>query len=526
MNLRNASIINSAAITKLSDNVEAKLQVFADVINELGNKLNAEKSNSATLFYRTYAVLMLHSKINLLQSHLMALKSMYESCNKHQLSHLAVPTSDLSVILSKHRAPLRNLGLELLYENIEFNYNVDKATCILINSEILNIEVQVPIKEVGTDYRVLSLDPLSFLYNSLRCKLVNEPVLMAYNGEIVVSLHGVKSFGHPKTFLLPRHQTQDRIPACALSLLKEEDPQLLVAECPLLCTNTSQTIVEPLAENFYSVLNPSANLHVICTGRVVRKLYNITQGRYEVTMPCNCNLQEENESSKLLIREERNCKLSAPQRVWVGNTWAGNSFSKLPIFVPPSSAAKRFENVTLPDLQLVTPTPLETGSGWTNMPLYKSGKVETTLFSVLCASVFAGFLYFIKTNIGLFACGGVVLRILRRCNGLGSCCRRQRAVHGVPEMTPATKHDLELGQRVSERVPRPAPRTPSLPALRVAYQSGTGPRRSLSMRLPGGREWMSDLGNVSTRARQSPSPSPPPSHRAAASARTHCELCP
>lgn len=403
---------------------------------------------------------MLHSKINFLQTHLLALKSLYESCNRHTLSHLAVPTSELRRILQRQAEALNTAGQEFVYSSPEWYYKVEKTTCVLIDDRTLRIVFQAPVRDVGTDFRVMSLSPLQFVYDSLRCKLVSDKVYFAIHGQEVLSLDRLEPFGNPSTYVLPRHVSPGNIPDCVLALLHEDQLSVLASACPLHCSPANQTVIEPLTDHVYSVLNPTADLNIVCAGILSKKLVKLTHGRYEVEMPCNCNLQAD--GGRVLIKGLANCNARAPAAVRVSTAWAEKEFSLPPVFLTSNVTDDLPLNVTMPELVIITPPSLEMPT-WTDMDLYKSGKVETVLFSLLSLTTLAGLAYWAGPRLG---CSAISSALALLTGGL-PCCRAGRTQTQPPQDEEAARaptpeaHGAPAGDiplRPLDKAPRPTPR--------------------------------------------------------------------
>lgn len=389
-----------------------------------------------------------------------------------------MPPADLQAILERDKVVLRNNEMEYVYEKTEFYYNMQKATCVLEGPTKLKIILEVPIKEANSEFRVFSLAPLSFVYKSMSCQIVKEKLLIAFNGEMFVNLRESEMFGKPKTFLLPRQVSPCEIPKCVLALLKENDVTQIVDNCPLFCAEAHSITVQPLGNDTFSVLNPNSATNIVCDSRVVQKLEKLEFGRYEIVLPCHCNVQEELNGGNIVIREMKLCTNST-KAIQIRLNWAGQNFSPLPIFIPVVNNTKILEeNVTLPELRLVTPAPIPTNDVWQDMPNFGSGQLETVIFSVAGLGLTAAGLYFVLAKCDVLP----YLRLCFQCCGKVVRCCCSRTPPSAKQNQTVEMNSLNAGRQETERrmadddrpLDRDSCRVPPSPTLIRSRLAGLG----------------------------------------------------
>lgn len=164
---------------------------------------------------------------------------------------------------------------------------------------------------------------------------------------------------------------------------------------------------------------------------------SITNGRYEVTLPCDCAAQEM--ASRQVVIQHRPWCQSSPT-VHVSTDWTDDHFSTINLVVPNEHLPViQASNISMPELHLVTPAPLPEGDIWKDLPLVGSGKVEVVIFSVFGLAGFGLLIYFLQTRLKLFTCLWKSMCCIKKC-----CCTppktyRQTDVNHEPSQVPTPR---------------------------------------------------------------------------------------
>ena len=431
----NSTVSQANYLQNLSVALQAHLNTLGSSITTLESELINVTDVTDYVLRRHLGNLVLKSKIDLLQTHLSALRSIYESCNAGRLSRLAVNIESLSNMLSHEIKGLSQKEQEFVFPNVNYLYTLDNVHCSLEAKDTLSISLALPIKSVGQEFKVLSIAPLKFIYDKQTCQLVKSTVKLAHDGETFFPLDPALSFGKPLTYLVRRFVSESATPRCVQSLLKEVDVNNIVDNCPLLCENVEQTTIEELSANVFSVLNPHSALHIVCDGKVRTTVKPLIFGRYEIRLPCECNLQDAEDSTAMFVHQSRYCGGATNTTLSVTDTWADDRFSSAPLFIfRQNSSNIKDINVTLPALTFITPAPPAFNHVWHDMPLASSGKAESILLSLAGLALTGLGVYWVLGKLGLLPC------IASGFSGLWSvalwCCRS--AATSTPEQQEAT----------------------------------------------------------------------------------------
>lgn len=83
------------------------------------------------------------NKINILQTHLLSLRSIYEKCKSNVLPKILVDKDALVNALSNEEYVLEEHGFELVYgtEIVSKYYELETVTCVLKRRQILEISI-------------------------------------------------------------------------------------------------------------------------------------------------------------------------------------------------------------------------------------------------------------------------------------------------------------------------------------------------------------------------------------------------
>jgi hypothetical protein len=154
------------------------------------------------------------------------------------------------------------------------------------------------------------------------CQIVKDKLFVAVNKYNFIGLDEHMSVGNPKCFVINRHFSQPLVPRCVEILLKDYNLETVYDNCALQCASVNQTAVENIEHQTFSILNPTDSLLVVCNGRAHARLPPISSGRYEVEVPCECNVQSDKDSSTVLIRAHSNCNSKNASTFKVNMHWA------------------------------------------------------------------------------------------------------------------------------------------------------------------------------------------------------------
>lgn len=172
--------------------------------------------------------------------------------------------------------------------------------------------------------------------------------------------------------------------------------------------------------------------------------------RHDVTLPCDCAAQELN--GAVIISPSPWCQHSPA--ITLSKEWAGAKFTALEVVAPRDHALTlRQLQVKMPDLNLVTPSPLPSGNTWHDLPLVGSGKIETVLWSAFGLTVtgLVSICLWLQAKFSLFTYLFKAISCLCRC-----CCARQKRTdsQNVPDRPRPAPHKSVTFQRDSpEEIP-------------------------------------------------------------------------
>lgn len=152
--------------------------------------------------------------------------------------------------------------------------------------------MDIPLKDANRKWKVMTVQLLKFLVDGKTCQSVKKPVRIATNGTDIRELSDTPKLCNLDIYMLPRHNSQSRLSACVAKLLTASDVLEISSVCKLLCTDTVHSTVELLESNKYSILNPAAEIVIVCANKLVPKVQKISTGRIELFVPCHCSVQE------------------------------------------------------------------------------------------------------------------------------------------------------------------------------------------------------------------------------------------
>lgn len=115
--------------------MDSNLRILAEKVNDVAREMESRMFDADSVARRIVLNQLLLTKIHLLNTHLLTLRALFLSCKEQKLSHLAVPTNDLSLILKKESVLLSRKNTKFLFaaENVEINiiYCVEVCVCSL-----------------------------------------------------------------------------------------------------------------------------------------------------------------------------------------------------------------------------------------------------------------------------------------------------------------------------------------------------------------------------------------------------------
>lgn len=397
--LINATQTNFGILQQHQSQLEANMDHFSKIYNRLVVEVGDFEIESELLAVQIVSTNTLFTKINILQTHLLALRSIYDKCQDHLLPKIVIDERSLRAALTGHQKVLEENALRFVYgvESLSEYYALETATCTLVNKQVLEVTLSVPLTDARSEWRVLEILPLKFLHEGSTCNIVDSPVKIASNGVEIRDLSIVEKFGDLDIFMLPRENSQSQMSNCVHKLLKQANVQDIAIACELSCTTTYHSTVQRLGNDKYSVLNPGSDIAVICNNVVKHKIPTVENGRVEVILPCHCTVQEMSGTQLTLISTVRTCNanLNKNNTLKVNMDWASDNFEPYELF----ATARSFENLKIKNLTSVpiALVKVETFDGkaissWQGLPITSSGWVEICLWTVFFVLLF-GLLY-------------------------------------------------------------------------------------------------------------------------------------
>ncbi|XP_052127463.1 uncharacterized protein LOC127750281 [Frankliniella occidentalis] len=398
-NLITASQQNFETLKKHQIELEQNLKYFSGVYNSLVKEIGQQGNTFDVVVLKMVSTQTLFNKINILQSHLLALRSIYDKCQDNLLPKIVVDPDTLRAALSKEQGVLEGHAMQLAFnlENVAEYYRLKTVSCKLINKSKLEISLDVPLKDARAEWRVMSIEPVKFLLGGQTCQIVKDRVLIATNGIEIRDLTDVPKVGGLDVYVLPRHNSQSSLSTCIQRLLKQADVTDIANACDLHCADTFYSSVQLLSKTKYSILNPGSTIAVICGNNFLKNIDPLINGRVEIVVPCHCTVQETSGSQLTLVSALRTCNLNlnVNNTVSINMDWASEGFEPYQLFITERTYEKyKVQNVTNNALSLIK---LEKFNGknisnWKNIPITSSGWVEIclwfTIITCLCGIVY------------------------------------------------------------------------------------------------------------------------------------------
>ncbi|XP_052129845.1 uncharacterized protein LOC127751019 [Frankliniella occidentalis] len=442
----NITRINAVKIESANAAIRKDLQSYHTAISQLANAILEHKDQMNYVLKRLLLSIVVNSRISLFQTHLSTIRSVHASCRNGRLSSLVVPEAKLHEVLLNNTANLYANSVKFLLNSISQYYDFALASCTMVEPSIINITLPVPVTSARSAWRAFDVTPLKFLSTSLTCQIVERPLRFASDGVHLRALADPVLIGSSSVYLLPRFHSPSGIDVCLHDLFHINNVSSISKKCPMMCNDITQTTVQLLNSSTFSILNPRYPVQIICLDQMVRILYPINSGRYEVSLPCECAAQDMSPKQEIIIHPRSAC--IATQSMHVDASWAGDRLSSVELFVPKSHvAAVLASNLTLAPLMLVTPSPLPSDSHWENLPLVGGGKVEYVIWSILCVLALLGSCWFLESRFQIFSgCWRVGLCAWRWC-----CVRKSTASPSPPprakDQSHHTSEDIEMEER-------------------------------------------------------------------------------
>ncbi|KAK3917103.1 Retrovirus-related Env polyprotein from transposon 297 [Frankliniella fusca] len=378
--LINASQTNFGKLQEHQHNLESSMKYFAGIYNHLVSKVSEVDNEFDMWAAKMVGTTTLLTKINVLQTHLLALRSIYDKCQANLLPKIVVDENSLREALNNHRKTLDENALKLSYgtEYLYKYYELETAKCTLVNKQSLEINVEVPLTDAKSQWRVLEIHPVKFLHEGSTCQIVKSPVEIASNGIEIRDLSTTTKFGKLDIFMLPRENSQSDLSTCIHKLLKQADVREIAAACELDCVMTFHSTVQLFGPNKYSVLNPGSNIAIICGNVVKQNVPQLENGRVEIMLPCHCTVQEMSGPQLTLITSVRTCNenLNKNNTLTINMDWASDNFEPYELFVPARDYEKlKIKNVSFTPLTLVKLEPFDGSAiaSWKGLPVTSSG---------------------------------------------------------------------------------------------------------------------------------------------------------
>ncbi|KAK3908532.1 Spike glycoprotein [Frankliniella fusca] len=385
---------NFQSVRNHQTELERSMNFFITRFNKLTEEIGKFESELDIVVFKLVGTQTIMNKINILQTHLLALKTVYEKCQDRQLPKFMVTEGDLLNALKKQDTILAQHGLRPVFDlsSLSPYYKMESATCKLSNNESLEIMLDVPLTESNTQFHIMEIEPVPFLLDGITCNIMPETIRVATDGHVIREIRESYKFNSLDVYMLPRHNSQGALSKCIHKLLTNADVESISESCELHCADTLATTAHMLDVNKFSVLNPGSPLAVICGSNLEKNLPRLEQGRYELVIPCPCSVQETTGSQQTIIAALEICNINENKNVTVeiNMEWASDKFEPYQLF----ATKRNFEylkmhNLTIPKLSLTKVEPFKSNalSNWKNIPTYNSGWVEIALWIVIFAAV-------------------------------------------------------------------------------------------------------------------------------------------
>ncbi|XP_034231410.1 uncharacterized protein LOC117639646 [Thrips palmi] len=402
--------VHAVQIQGLSKSMQAMMSEYSKAYNVLATSINDAANEADIIFHKTVMTMQLQTVINMLQSHLLAMKSVYHSCQANVLDRLAISEGELGRILRSKNILLNagDLTLVIPHDQLDLYYLLKTAQCNLISQTSLEVTFQIPITTTGNRWTIFSIQPLFFLLNSQTCSILDKSIVLATDGESVRPLNDQDVLHNKLVKVLPRVSDNDGLTNCIHKILMGMEVAELQNHCKINCIDKRENTVQTIGPDHFSVLNPTTDLEIVCQNMIISSLKMLSSGRNEIVLPCYCSLLQQGTTKRTVIPAGHACVMpkGISAHVNVDNSWSDiGDFSLLEVFVPRNHAiALLAENVTLPPIELATVAPYgTTGSSWKKMPLYKSGWIETIFFFLITVAAIAAFAYYVESKTSLLS---------------------------------------------------------------------------------------------------------------------------
>ncbi|KAK3923494.1 Translation initiation factor IF-2 [Frankliniella fusca] len=389
-NLIKATNQNVESLSNHQKDIENNMNFFVDRFNKLVDVIGKFESDFDVAMFKIAGTATIMNKINILQTHLLSIKSIHEKCQDNLLPKIVVPEESLRQALKAQKEILDEHALELIFDDDSFStyYSMETAKCVLVKNESMQITFDVPLKDSRANFFVMDIVPIKFLLHGRTCQIVKETVRIATDGITIRDLTNSPKLGQLDIYVLPRENSQSAISTCVHKLLTHADVDTIASACDLHCVDTLQSTAQAIGTNKFSILNPSAPLAIICGSNLVKNLPTLENGRYDVTVPCHCSVQETVGMQEILISAIRTCSLNLGlnSSVSINMDWAGESFEPYELFATERDISElKLNNVTLPELKLVQVDDFKSNalSTWRSIPVYSSGWVEIFLWILI-----------------------------------------------------------------------------------------------------------------------------------------------
>ena len=239
----NITTQNFMQMHSLSKTIDANIKNLANQINSFQTQMAKTTSEDEILIFRLATSSMFSTKINLLLTHLATLKSLFEGCHSHTLSHLAVSREQLLAAMGNEEIVLKRKNARFVHGPaiIESVYSYKTAQC-LVNRDysVLSVSLSLPVQPLNSHWKVAELRPLKFLYQGLTCNVLEDTTMLAVNDDGTVLPLDSTPEGTPPVYLLPRHVNAAQLSRCFVAMAKSQSLHAVAEACVLHCERTQQ----------------------------------------------------------------------------------------------------------------------------------------------------------------------------------------------------------------------------------------------------------------------------------------------
>ncbi|XP_034252571.1 uncharacterized protein LOC117652047 [Thrips palmi] len=369
------SVINENALQlqNLASSVSQNNEKFGKALQTLQDSIESLRSDTRNRFIILEAYTAMLEKVNEIRLQLEKIRSVHDSCKQKRLPNLLFPVYRLRSVLAAHRTVIekKNMFLSIPDSQMQLFYDLPTATCTFSESRLLLVKLGVPLSYKIAPWKAFSISPNKFLNNGLTCSLLSEKVYLATDKSRVITLQDAQRLGTTYIYVRQQFFSPADKTNCVESLLTNTDITEIAKTCPLICSYNPKVTVEQYNETAFTVVNPVDTLHVFCGRAVSQSLEPIQDGRYLLSLGCECSLQNV-DTKDTLIHDSVVCDRSDAFTSFIDSSLVNEGFSAYNIYASYSTLSQNktpiLPELHLSDIVVVTAAPLPTGNLYEDLP--------------------------------------------------------------------------------------------------------------------------------------------------------------